>query len=280
MKNKILYLSIIAVGLSVASFFLGYYYHDHKYRTQIEAGINWEYSQYMDSVINKVITDNVQIVCNFGNKKTFDAKNTDLTFTEKDFDSTGHFIGYEKNFLIQKVCGISYDEAMNLLEQEDSGIDTPSLFNIKLIDIMVPEQNFGGANFFMDNVSQCPDNVSVPEQFDCLYELADVTEKEADALANKLISQAPIRLEEITTKNIGPVSFVYGGSSFLTDLPIQVKRAQKVRDEYIKSVCNLTSMTIYGGSGMDLEQNACRYYFINEYLQILKSLEGGLTAVE
>ncbi len=145
---------------------------------------------------------------------------------------------------------------------------------------VVPKQNFGGANFFMNNVSQCPDNVSVPDQFSCLYELADATDKEANTLAEKLISQAPIRLEEITIKKTGPVSFVYGGSGFLTDLPVQVKRAQQAKDEYIKSVCNLTSMTIYAGSGMDLEQNACRYYFTNEYLQILKSLEGGLTVEE
>lgn len=144
--------------------------------------------------------------------------------------------------------------------------------------IILPKQNFGGPNFFMDNVSQCPDNVSVPEQFSCLNKLADVTNKEADALADKLISQAPIRLEEIADKKIGPVSFVYGGSNFLTDLPVRVKRAQQIKDEYINSICNLTSMTIYGGSGMDLEQNACRYYFTNEYLQILKSLEAGLTA--
>jgi hypothetical protein len=146
--------------------------------------------------------------------------------------------------------------------------------------VVVPKQNFGGANFFMDNISQCPDNVSVPDQFSCLYELAEATDKEVNTLAEKLISQAPIRLEEITAKKTGPVSFVYGGSGFLTDLPVQVKRAQQAKDEYIKSVCNLTSMTIYGGSGMDLEQNSCRYYFTNEYLQILKSLEGGLTVVE
>lgn len=146
--------------------------------------------------------------------------------------------------------------------------------------VVAPEQVFGGANFFMDNISQCPNNVSVSEQFSCLYNLADATDKEANILAEKLISQAPIRLAEITIKKTGPVSFVYGGSDFLINLPVQVKRAQQAKDEYIKSVCNLTSMTIYGGSGMDLEQNACKYYFTNEYLQILKSLEGGLTTTE
>jgi len=142
------------------------------------------------------------------------------------------------------------------------------------------EQNFGGANFFMNNVSQCPNNVSVPEQFSCLYKLADATEKETDTLATKLVSQAPIRLQEMKDKKIGPVPFVYGGEDFLLALPAQVKKAQQARNDYIDGVCNLTSMTIYGGSGMDLEQNACKYYFTNEYLQILKSLEGGLTVIE
>jgi hypothetical protein len=154
-----------------------------------------------------------------------------------------------------------------------------ALNNTKEVTI-TQKQSFGGVNFFMNNVSQCPNTVSVSEQFSCLYKLAEATEKEADTLAQKLITQAPIRLEEITTKNTGPVSFVYGGEDFLKALPVQVKRAQQVKDEYISSVCGLTSMTIYGGSGMDLEQNACKYYFINEYLQIFKSLEGGLTVIE
>ena len=144
--------------------------------------------------------------------------------------------------------------------------------------VITSNQIFGGTNFFMNNVSQCPKNVSVSEQFSCLYILANATEKEADTLAKKIISQSPVRLEEINKKNIGTVPFVYGGTDFLTALPIQVKKAQQVKDEYINSICNLTSMTIYGGSGMDLEQNACKYYFTSQYLQILKSLEGGLTA--
>jgi hypothetical protein len=143
--------------------------------------------------------------------------------------------------------------------------------------VITPEQNFGGVNYFMKKISQCPNNVSVSDQFGCLHKLAEATTKEADELAEKLISQSPIRLKEITediTK--GPETFAYGGADFLTVLPIQVKKAQEVKDQYIGSVCNLTSMTIFGGSEMDLEQNACNYYYTNEYLQILKSLEPGL----
>lgn len=159
-------------------------------------------------------------------------------------------------------------ENMNVIHQPENIIETKEI------------PGFDDANFFMNNVSQCQNTASVSEQFFCLYQLAEVTEKEANILAEKLISQASIRLEEINTEKIGPVSFVYGGADFLTALPVQVSKAQQVKDEYIKSICNLTSMTIFGGSGMDLEQNACKYYFNNEYIQILKSLERGLIVVE
>ncbi len=141
---------------------------------------------------------------------------------------------------------------------------------------VIPEQ----IELFMDKVIRCPDDINTSDRFVCLFNLAESTNKEANALAEKLISQAPIRLKEIKTSKTGPASFVYGGEDFLTALPEQVKKAQQVKDQYINSLCNLTSMTIFGGSGMDLEKNACSYYFTNEYLQILKSLEGGLTVVE
>lgn len=150
------------------------------------------------------------------------------------------------------------------------------IFNKNEIKVVTIEES----NLFMDKVAQCPSDINTSDRFVCLSRLARATDDEANALAEKLISQSPIRLEEINTTEIGPFAFVYGGSDFLTVLPIQVKKAQLAKDEYIESICNLTSMTIFGGSGMDLEQNACKYHFTNEYLQILRSLEGGLTAVE
>ena len=131
----------------------------------------------------------------------------------------------------------------------------------------------------MDDISMCPD-INTSDRYVCLHNLTEATNKEADVLADKLITQAPIRLREIITTQTGPVSFVYGGKDFLTDLPIQVEKAQKAKDEYINSICNLDSMKIYGGSGMDLEIEACKYHFTNEYFQILKKLEGGLITVE
>ena len=38
-------------------------------------------------------------------------------------------------------------------------------------------------------------------------------------------------------------------------------------------------MKIYGGSGVDLEIEACKYHFTNEYLQT-KKIEGGLNVEE
>lgn len=129
---------------------------------------------------------------------------------------------------------------------------------------------------FMDLALLCPQDTNTSDRYSCLAKLADKTDAEAKVLANKLISQAPIRLKEINTTNTGPVVFEYGGSDFLENLPILVKKTEKFKDDYITNICNLAAMNIYGGSGMDLEFQACRYFFINKYLEILKRLEAGV----
>ncbi|MSU54555.1 MAG: hypothetical protein EXS48_01810 [Candidatus Staskawiczbacteria bacterium] len=132
MKNKIIY-ALVVVLFSVGFFFVGYLYHGYQYKTEIEAGKNWEATQYLNSIIYPDITDRVQVVCNFGNKETFEAKNTDLKFTQKDFNTDGKFIGHDKNFLIQNICGISYNEAMDILHEEMYGKgDSFSLFTVML----------------------------------------------------------------------------------------------------------------------------------------------------
>ena len=131
---------ILVIGLLVGGL-IGYFYHGYKYQTQIEAGKNWLASQYLDTIVYKDVTSHVQIACNFGNKKTINAKDTDLKFTEKDFDANGQFIGHDKNFLIQKICGITEKEANNILEQNTQGTTSSgikytieqSLFDVKLI---------------------------------------------------------------------------------------------------------------------------------------------------
>jgi predicted negative regulator of RcsB-dependent stress response len=128
MKKGLIFL---IVGLIIGSA-IGYFYHGYKYQTQLEAGRNWEASQALDAIVYTDVTDKVQIICNFGNKKTIAAKDTDIKFTEKDFDSENKFIGYDKNFLIQKVCGISKDESSKLIEGISEGKETTSLFDVKL----------------------------------------------------------------------------------------------------------------------------------------------------
>ncbi len=146
--------------------------------------------------------------------------------------------------------------------------------------VVTTEQSLSNSNLFMDNVPQCQNDTNTSDRFVCISNLSDITTKEADTLADKLITQAPIRLKEITSTNTGPVSFVYGGSDYLKNLPNGVKNAQKLKNDYIDAVCGLAEMKIYGGSGMDLEKEACIYHFTNEYLQILKNLEKGLIVME
>lgn len=129
---------------------------------------------------------------------------------------------------------------------------------------------------FMDMALECPDNTSVSDRYVCLYELAEKTETEATVLAQKLIIEAPIRLQEIKTTNTGPASFEYGGEDFLENLPVLVKNTEKAKGDYIQNICGLAQMNIFGGSGMDLEGEACRFHFTNQYLQILKKLEAGV----
>jgi hypothetical protein len=143
--------------------------------------------------------------------------------------------------------------------------------------ITVSEPDFSASTPFLNTVYQCPDNTDTSDRFVCISNLADTTVAQANTLANKLITQSSVRLKEITSTKTGPVSFVYGGEDFLKSLPEAVGEAQKTNDQYITSVCNLAEMNIFGGGGMDLEKEACRYYYTDQYLKILKNLEGGLT---
>ena len=129
---------------------------------------------------------------------------------------------------------------------------------------------------YIEKTTKCTDDMTVSDEYDCIANLVDDKTKEVDTLATKLIKQAPLRLKEITSKNNGPALWEYGGEDFLKNLPIMVKTAQLTRDEYITNVCNLAQMVIFGGSGMGLEEQSCRYYYTEQYFRILKNLEGGL----
>ena len=111
---------------------------------------------------------------------------------------------------------------------------------------------------------QCPPNVSVPEEYTCIYNLAYSTLDEADTLANKLV-------------NTSPSSDGERMASFYDSLHKSVQSAQKAKDAYFDSVCEADSMLIYGGTGVLSEQRACMYYYAGQYLNTLKGLQRSLT---
>ena len=110
--------------------------------------------------------------------------------------------------------------------------------------------DFNSATPYLHLVRESCPETDVSDDYVCIYRLSHSTLAAADALANKLIADPPVP----------------------TELPEQIRAAQKVRDTYFDGVCGLDEMLIYGGSGMDLEREACRYYYAQEYLQILQHL--------
>lgn len=130
MKKVYIVLLIIGVLLSGVS---GYVYYGYKYKIQLEDGLKWENRIYLNSLIYKDITDKVQIVCNFGNKKIISGRDSNIKFLENDFDSNNNFIGYYKNELIQQVCEISEEDKTYLLAQLKQGVKTLKLADVKLI---------------------------------------------------------------------------------------------------------------------------------------------------
>lgn len=110
----------------------------------------------------------------------------------------------------------------------------------------------------------CPQNVSVPDEYSCIYNLAYSTLDEADALANKLLHAS-------SATNGEQMAGLYDS------LHKSVQSAQKARDTYFDAVCDADSLLIYGGTGILSEQRACMYYYANQYLNTLKSLQRSLT---
>lgn len=107
---------------------------------------------------------------------------------------------------------------------------------------------------------QCPPNVSVPDEYTCIYNLAYSTLNKADTLANKLLQTSSTTSGEKL-------------EGFYDSLHKGVQSAQKARDDYFNAVCEIDSMLIYGGTGILSEQRACQYYYADQYLNVLKSLE-------
>ena len=152
-------IKFLTIGL-IFGVVIGFFYHDNKYDLQLEAGRNWDAEQYLDTILFNDVTDNVEVFCLRGNKKTFSAKDTEigiggffdnllraiglgsqkmkLYFTNKDFDSNGKYTG-EKNFLLHKLCEIPEQtdkEVSELVNKVDKGQDLPldPYFEVRLIN--------------------------------------------------------------------------------------------------------------------------------------------------
>ena len=102
-------------------------------------------------------------------------------------------------------------------------------------------------------LDQCsPADLTIPDEFACVFKLANATVDEANMLADKLIAVST-KLPEGTSEAI--------------------QKAQKAMGAFTDSVCDLDAVKIYGGTGMRLETEACRYYYSKQYLDILKGIE-------
>jgi hypothetical protein len=101
---------------------------------------------------------------------------------------------------------------------------------------------------------------NIPDEQACIAKLADSTLAEADILANKLLRTSP---EKNVEKNEG----------YYEALRSAVQSAQNTRDNHINAYCDLDGMRIYGGTGQFREIGACRYYYAQQYLSLLKGIE-------
>jgi hypothetical protein len=111
--------------------------------------------------------------------------------------------------------------------------------------------------------AQCPPNVSVPDEYTCIYNLAYSTLDEADTLADKLLHTSSATNGEQM-------------AGFYDSLHKSVQSAQKARDTYFDAVCDADTVLNYGSTGTLSEQRACMYYYADQYLNVLKGLEQAL----
>jgi predicted negative regulator of RcsB-dependent stress response len=123
---------LICVMLLVIGGFAGYFYHAYQYKTLLEEGRNYQAKQSLDAAVYGDITKNVQIVCNFGSKKTISGQDSGLIFAANNFDANGNFTDYDKNSAIQSVCGISAAEVSSLIGKTTTDGNYPKLFNVIL----------------------------------------------------------------------------------------------------------------------------------------------------
>ena len=96
-----------------------------------------------------------------------------------------------------------------------------------------------------------PAVMPLPDEFSCVVKLSNATVVEANTLADKLLA-SPLDSQD--------------------DVLATIQKAQKSMNTFTEDVCDLEAIK-YGGTGMRLEAEACRYYYTTQYLNILKSIE-------
>ncbi|HOI97678.1 MAG TPA: hypothetical protein PLA19_04205 [Candidatus Pacearchaeota archaeon] len=120
--------------------------------------------------------------------------------------------------------------------------------------------------------NDCP-QTNVPDEQNCVVDLAENTIVEADKLADKLIALGSKRIEQLDSGVKPMQDWEYGDLVGMAD---SIRAAQEARDNYFDSVCGLDVTKIYGGTGMGIEFNACRYYYGKQYLKILEGIDKGI----
>lgn len=121
--------ALILIGVGACA---GYLYYGYKYKIQLEEGKNYEATQSLNAIEYGNATKDVEIVCNFGNKKTIAEQDSGLIFAQNNFDSNGNFIDYSKNSAIQDICGITEAEVSILIGETTQDRIPPKLFNVVL----------------------------------------------------------------------------------------------------------------------------------------------------
>jgi hypothetical protein len=99
-----------------------------EYSKKIEA------KKLLDSSYDEDVTKNVQIICNFGNKKVIPGEESGIVFLKNYFDENGVFSKATKNKYILSACEISDSEIENLRKNfnSDDFYSNPKLFEVKL----------------------------------------------------------------------------------------------------------------------------------------------------
>ena len=135
-------------------------------------------------------------------------------------------------------------------------ITTPIDSGISYSDIYVP--------YFSLVPKECHKG-NTPGDYACVAGLAGIVINEADELSEKLL------------KTSAETDNPYMHEGYYENLHEYLQLVQNNKDAYLDSFCELDGMTLYGGTGIMGEIASCHYYFANQYLNLLKSIEGDVS---